>query len=636
MSVPSHAPYDWAALKDLQEDPSEVKKYGIISEDLDDIKPISLIKIARFGEHPAIEICEEMEIENQEDPRLEEATEIIYREEFYKGVLKDNTGKYAGMKVSEVKKELVQDFEREGIGDKMYELTGEVVCRCGTQCLVKVLKDQWFLKYSDDAWKEEVRKALEGIEISPEEARTNFEYTIDWLEDKACSRKGGLGTPLPWDPEWKVETLSDSTIYMAFYTIAKHINEHQIPAESLTEDVLGFIFLGEGDAKTLAGGHDIEEKLLKEMRREFEYWMPVDLRISAKELIPNHLTFYVFHHVGLFPSDKWPRRIGVNGMINIEGEKMSKSLGNFVTLKKALRDYGADATRATLLYSAEGMRDPDWRSKTAKDMQKRLRALYDLSLQALNMKPMKERTIDSWLLSRMQRHIKQATEDYENLRTRSAFQAAFFDVWNDVRWYLRRDTPNKNTFLKVLDVWIRLIAPYTPMLCEEIWSKLGKEGFVSTAEWPTVDEALIDRKSELSEELIEKTVEDIENILKVTKVKPKKIFLYTSPAWKWKVNKIMGEVGKPDMKEIMTRAMKEEELKKLGKEVSLYVSGAVKDMTKLRFESVDELRVLTEAKGFFEKEFSCPVEIHSAEEDVYDPLGKRRQASPMKPAIYVE
>ena len=54
----------------------------------------------------------------------------------------------------------------------------------------------------------------------PEECRHNFEYTLDWLCEHACSRSYGLGTRMPWDEQYLIESLSDSTIYMAYYTVA--------------------------------------------------------------------------------------------------------------------------------------------------------------------------------------------------------------------------------------------------------------------------------------------------------------------------------------------------------------------------------------------------------------------------------
>ena len=108
------------------------------------------------------------------------------------------------------------------------------------------------------------------------------------------------------------------------------------------------------------------------MRNEFLYWYPFDLRNSAKELVPNHLTFCIFHHAALFPPEHWPKAIGVNGMLMVEGKQMHKSKGNFITMKGAVEKYGADATRSALLLGAEGMDDPDWRAENVSDLQKQV------------------------------------------------------------------------------------------------------------------------------------------------------------------------------------------------------------------------------------------------------------------------
>jgi len=172
------------------------------------------------------------------------------------------------MKVSEVKKTLVADFEKTGIADRMYEVSKEVICRCNTKNMVKILKNQWFLKYSDEAWKDRVREALKDMTILPQDARANFEYTIGWLNDKACARKGGLGTPLPWDREWKVETLSDSTVYMAFYTISRLVSEYEVKAENLTKEVFDFVFSNAGDPSKIAKNSGLTScQLISEIRQ---------------------------------------------------------------------------------------------------------------------------------------------------------------------------------------------------------------------------------------------------------------------------------------------------------------------------------------------------------------------------------
>ncbi len=638
MSVPAHAPYDYLALRDLQRDPALLKKYGIAPESVEDIKPISLIKISSFGEYPAVEICEKMGVKDQNDPKAAEATEAIYKEEFYKGVLKENTGEYAGTKVSEIKKRLVSDLQSKGVADRIYELSEEVVCRCSTTCVVKILKDQWFLNFGDDEWKEKVMEALRGMRIMPDEARANFVYTIGWLEAKACARKTGLGTPLPWDKDWKVETLSDSTVYMAFYTIAKHINEHKIRGKSLTREVFDYIFYGTGDPEKLGARNGIDPGLLRDMRLEFEYWMPVDMRNSAKELIPNHLTFFIFHHAALFP-EKLPKFIAVNGMINIEGEKMSKSKGNFIALKKAIGDYGADATRTALLYSAEGMKDPDWRARTAEEIEGKLKAFNELVLKLKNSgSDFKGRRIDSWLLSRLQSHAARATRELEAMNTRSALQAALFEPWGDVKWYLRRGEPDKATMREALETWVRLMAPYAPSLCEELWSELGNKGFVSLAPWPSVEEDLVNKEAELSEELIMDTTKDIESILEVTGIKPKRILLYVAPKWKADVLNLANEFKGEGAKRIIDEAMKRPEIRKHGNAAVKYINDLMKDPSRIRpAGKMDELSSLKEAADFLGKEFGAKVEVYDAEDaSAYDPLNKRGNAAPLKPAIYIE
>ena len=74
MSVPSHAPFDWIAQKDLRDHPEISAEFGLDHSIIEAIKPISLITTEGLGEHPAIDIVEEMDIKNQLDPKTEKAT----------------------------------------------------------------------------------------------------------------------------------------------------------------------------------------------------------------------------------------------------------------------------------------------------------------------------------------------------------------------------------------------------------------------------------------------------------------------------------------------------------------------------------------------------------------------------------
>ena len=91
--------------------------------------------------------------------------------------------------------------------------------RSGDECVV-ALCDQWYLDYGKGVWRERTTEALAKIDTYHDEVRKNFVATLDWLKEHACSRTYGLGSKLPWDEKWLIESLSDSTIYMAYYTVA--------------------------------------------------------------------------------------------------------------------------------------------------------------------------------------------------------------------------------------------------------------------------------------------------------------------------------------------------------------------------------------------------------------------------------
>ena len=650
-SVPAHAPYDWLALKDLQEKPEVSHEFGIDPEIVKKIKPISMIKVEGFGEYPAIEIVEQLGVKDQHDPKAEEATKQLYKREFHSGVLKENCMEYSGKMVREVKETLIKDFRSRGIADSMYDLPKLVVCRCMTPCIVKVLEDQWFLNYSDPEWKEKTKEALSKMTIYPETATQWFLTVIDWLKEWACARRTGFGTPLPWVQGWIIETLSDSTIYMSFYTINKHIRRYDIRPEMLTKDVFDYVFYGKGDVKETASESGINTELLEEMRKEFLYWYPVDLRVSAKELVPNHLTFFIFHHVALFPPELWPKAIGVNGMLMVEGKQMHKSKGNFVTMKNAIDEYGADATRCALLLAAEGMDDPDWRGGNVKEIRDKLESFYNLAKNIIeNAKSEENGHLEKWLMSILQHRISEVTVNLEKMKTRTALEIALFEIWNDFRWYLRRKGKAESQILKeALKIWLKLLAPFAPHVCEELWSEMKEEGFISLAEWPRISEKHIDIPAEEQENLIKEVIEDTLNVMKATKITPKKIFYYTASSWKWKVYlKVLDKsrYGEVKLNELMKEFAAEEDLKRNIEEIAKVASKIVKEISRipekrrenmLRIGAFNEKEVIEGALDFLSERFKAQVMAYSEEDkERYDPKQRALMSMPCRPAIYIE
>ncbi len=516
MSVPSHAPYDYVALKEL----------GKLSL----IKPISVVKVEK-SEHLAIEVSEKMGIKStKEIEKLEEATSQVYKKEYHTGILGEICGKNAGKKVSEAKDELIRDFIDENSADKMWETSNLVVCRCTNRCHVKILENQWFLKFSDKEWKGKVKKCIAQMKFYPEEARVQFLNTVDWLDDKACARKSGLGTRLPWDKEWIVETLSDSVIYMAYYAIARIINENKIPAEKLTDNIFDYVFLGKGNLKEISKKSKLSEKLIQEMHEEFEYFYPLDMRNSAKELVQNHLTYALFHHVAIWDDSKyWPKTYGVNGFVTISREKMAKSKGNIIPIKDLVGKYGADLVRINIVTSNENMDDADWKEDSLKTFSSRLLTLENLVKNFKKAKRNSVTDLDKYMQSAIQNCIKGTTENYEVMKFRSCAQFSIFQLFNELNYYIERcvgiKNCNKVILKEVISNILKLIAPFTPHIGEELWNQIGNKDFISLAPWPTFDEKKIDKNILELENIFKKTIEDLNQVLKLAG-KKNKAYLY--------------------------------------------------------------------------------------------------------------
>ncbi|MGB9837228.1 leucine--tRNA ligase [Methanothermobacter sp.] len=633
-SVPAHAPADFIALEDLRKNSELVERYGL-GDVIEGLEPINVITVEGYGSFPAVEVIQKFGVESQEDERLEDATGELYKVEHARGVMSSHIPVYGGMKVSEAREVIADELKSEGLADEMYEFAERpVICRCGGRCVVRLMEDQWFMKYSDEDWKELAHRCLSSMKIIPEEVRANFQYYIDWLNDWACSRRIGLGTRLPWDDRWIIEPLTDSTIYMAYYTIAHKLKE--MDPEKLDDEFFDSVFLDE------SGVWD-------ELREEFGYWYPLDWRLSAKDLIGNHLTFHIFHHSAIFPESRWPRGVVVFGMGLLEGNKMSSSKGNVILLRDAIERHGADVVRLFLMSSAEPWQDFDWREKEVTGTRRRIEWFRDFGERVsdiwegeLVLSELPEFEPESfagkWMICQLNHRIRGATEALESFQTRKAVQEALYLLKKDVDHYMARvdgrvDMEVKMVLAHVLSAWIRLMAPFTPYTAEEMWERYGGEGFVSEASWPGFRNDAISREVQVAEEMVQNTVRDIQEIIKILDARPERVHLYISPPWKWDVLRIAADVGKPDMGAIMGRVSASGVHSNM-KEVSEFVRRILRDAGKSEVVEVDEYSVLVDASDYIESEVGADVVIHRDAD--YDPENKASNAVPLKPAIYLE
>ena len=312
-------------------------------------------------------------------------------------------------------------------------------------------------------------KCLKQMEIIPNEIVGEFENVFNWLRERACARQSGLGTLLPWDKNWIIESLSDSVIYMIYYIISKYVNTKDLEKydtlidESFFDYVLyskrnknfekinddGSLVPDEDFQTNENGISDINHlknflNLSFEIKREFEYFYPLDSRHSGRDLIPNHLSFFIFNHSIILPQKQWPKQIVVNGSVLMDGKKMSKSMGNIIPLRKAIRLYSADSIRVAMLVLGELLQDVDFSFSTLKGIHSKLNEIYHsynlfyndnkdiinsfsdaeflnkvIEIENFDME-------DEWLLGRIKHNTFEITNSFDKLKIREALNAALY------------------------------------------------------------------------------------------------------------------------------------------------------------------------------------------------------------------
>ncbi|XP_027253795.1 leucine--tRNA ligase, cytoplasmic isoform X2 [Cricetulus griseus] len=506
-SVPSDSPDDLAALRDLKKKQAFRVKYGIRDEMVLPFEPVPVLEIPGIGSLSAVTLCDELKIQSQNDrEKLAEAKEKLYLRGFYDGVMLVDG--FKGQKIQNVKKTIQKNMVDAGDALIYMEPEKQVISRSADECVV-ALCDQWYLDYGEESWKKETFQCLKNMETFCEESRKNFEASLDWLQEHACSRTYGLGTRLPWDEQWLIESLSDSTIYMAFYTVAHLLQGNDLhgQAESplgirpqqMTKDVWDYVFFKDAPfPKT-----QIPKEKLDQLKQEFEFWYPVDLRASGKDLIPNHLSYYIYNHVAMWPeqSDKWPVAVRANGHLLLNSEKMSKSTGNFLTLSQAVDKFSADGMRLALADAGDTVEDANFVEAMADAGILRLYTWVEWVKEMLaNCSSLRSGPASSFndrvFASEMNAGIIKTDQNYEKMMFKEALKTGFFEFQaaKDKYRELATEGMHRELVFRFIEVQTILLAPFCPHLCEHIWTLLGKPDSIMNASWPVagpVDESLI-------------------------------------------------------------------------------------------------------------------------------------------------
>ena len=430
---------------------------------------------------------------------------------------------------------------------------------------------------------------------------------------------------------------------MAFYTVAHHLKG--LGEDKLNDTLFEAIF-GSGNTKEASEELGIPQSDILDWRNEFNYWYPYDLRVSGKDLIQNHLSFSLYNHTAMFEKEMWPKGFAVNGWVLVDGEKMSKSKGNFFTLKELVKNYSADVVRFTLCNAGEGLDDPNWELSFAETAGKKLENWLSFVKKNRGKGRKESHPVDDWFRAMMSDTAYKATQASDRLKFRTSTRLLFFELPQYYKWYLQRvGEPNAEVLREYISMITRGIAPVVPHIAEEAWSLLDEDGFVIDQQFPKGKES--DVAFLIGEDLIKQTLEDTKAILNIAKIeKPSEIVLITSPKWKWDAVQTAGDLadgrGQVKLNQLIGNVMPQipNDSKKIGAE--FLKKWVLKDIPSLGPEwqerykvQIDEKATLESSIDFFSKIFDCPVSVINAEKAVSRLEPKSKQSAPLRPAIFV-
>lgn len=230
-------------------------------------------------------------------------------------------------------------------------------------------------------------------------------------------------------------------------------------------------------------------------------WMPVDQYIGGVEHAIMHLLYARFFvkalkKVGMLDFDEPFKNLLTQGMVLMDGSKMSKSKGNTVSPLEIIDEYGADTARLFVLFAAPPERDLDWSEQGVEGCFRFLNRVYRLVDELKDMvKTNAEIKVstkeDKAMRFTIHSTLKKVTDDLSFKFGFNTAIASLMELINEMYKYKELDTKDNGIIKEGIETIITILAPFTPHMGEELWQMIGKEGSIFDISWPKFDESAL-------------------------------------------------------------------------------------------------------------------------------------------------
>ncbi len=225
---------------------------------------------------------------------------------------------------------------------------------------------------------------------------------------------------------------------------------------------------------------------------EYRAWMPVDTYTGGIEHATGHLIYTRFFHkalrdLGIVQGSEPMLQLRNQGIILGEDkEKMSKSRGNVVAPDALVDRYGADTMRAYLMFCARWDQGAPWSSTGIEGTARWLRRVWNLYMEPAEAAGEADPQVVTKLRRKLHQTLRRVTADFEAFQFNTVI-AALMELMNEIM-QARPQVAGTPAWAETKDIYVRMLAPITPHLAEELWRELGHQDSIHLQSWPEVDE----------------------------------------------------------------------------------------------------------------------------------------------------